>query len=1001
MRSALAKWVNDADALYHVQRFGIQQTPLLLNYLRVRGDDYYLSLVGELFHRMREPYEDPVEWSRLGNALTQAGVAEANGVVATASGILASETALFAAAAFYFGGYSASAYLTLKMADPTDMTEAYLAGYELLARPSKIQSEIVLSLVAAVRRGDLQVIRNHSQKAARQEARALELGPDEWVGSRLFHEMVKKFEATNIRAVLPNGKDEFWNPLVRSLLSRTPPVWDFFPSQIEAVRSGLLDSASTFSLQMPTGAGKTALSETLIFYHLKNNPDAVAVLLVPYRSLAFELRGSLVKRLNRMELSARCAYGGTVPTGDEMHDLDDTRAIVATPEALSGLLSAAPDFFGRITLVVCDEGHLLDGQSRGIGLELLLSRMLTRKSGAPRFVFVSAIVPNIEEINSWLGGTADTVVRSNYRPALADFGVLRVSGNGASSTIALELHPHESETNRFLVDGFLARDDFRFRNAETGHLKTYPFSSVKTRAIASARKVLSMGAVAVFAANKHGNQGAVGLAEELLLQLDNRLPLPMPIQFVRNAVMLQAAVEYFDLEYGHEWVGTRALAAGAVLHHGDIPQESREVVESLVRKGDVHLAICTNTLAEGVNLPIRTLILYSVQRRGPDGATENLLARDIKNLVGRAGRAGVTSKGLVICANPKQWSLVEPVAKQQPGERVTGALHELMGRLRADLMQQSLPLSNEILESKPELHTLIDGIDATLIDLAAEELGEDELVRIAHDLSSKTFAARQAEPDSLALMREVFGLRARRVAAIRSTGHLDWIRETGTRARMLDSVETSLLPLRERWDDISEPTDPEIIEAMLTWAWEQPDMKEAVSEAYRGAAPTRDDFAEMLTMWLKGKPLVEMATSAGLNIDIMLGVHSRILNYVLQVAVEQAISLLRKFLEASEKELAPAVIEFPEHLRFGVPTRGARVLAAGGVRHRRAAVVLGQSPEVSAIAVENREQIFSTVRHLLEDRDRWLPRLGRLVLDNTIEDLTAMIQRNRDSSSSP
>lgn len=987
MRHALAQWVSDADALHYVQRFGLEQTPLQLNYLKSRGDDYYLSLVSELFYRSRDPYNDPVDWSRLGNALTQAGMG-ADGALVAAPGILVSEAALFAAAAFYFGGYPASAYLTLKAAEPADVTETHRACYELLARPSTIQSSRVRSLVGAVRRGNLQVIRELSAQAAVRETQALQLGPDEWVGSRLFRQMVERFERTNIRAVLPDGENEFWDPLVRSLLNRTPPAWDFFPSQIDAVRSGLLGSNSTFSLQMPTGAGKTALAETLLFYHLKMNPDEAAILLVPYRSLASELRGSLVKRLNQMGLSARCAYGGTVPTGDEVRDLDNTRAVVATPEALAGLLSADPSFFGRVTLVICDEGHLLDGQARGVGLELLLSRMRAREPGPPRFVFVSAIVPNIEEINAWLGGTAETVVRSDYRPALAEFATLRVDGRGTAMTVALQLHPHEPETT-FLVDRFLTREDFRFRNRETGNLNTYAFSTVKTQAIASARKALSMGAVAVFAANKRGKQGVVGLAEELLAQLEKLLPLPAPIQFTTNAAKLQAAVEYLGLEYGAQWVGTRALAAGAVLHHGDIPQETREVVENLVRQEAIRLAICTSTLAEGVNLPIRTLVLYSVQRRGPDGAAENLLARDIKNLVGRAGRAGATTKGLVICANPRQWSLVEPVANQQPGERVAGALHELIRSLREALKLQNLTLTNEFLEETTELHTLIDGIDATLIDLAAEELGEDELVRIAGDLSGQTFAARQAEQESLALMRQVFELRARRIAAIRSAGRLGWIRETGTRARMLDSVEVALLPLRARWDDISVPTDPEFIDAILTWAWAQPDVLKAVSEAYPGANEPREAFAETLIGWIEGRSLVELSERAGLDINVMLGVHAKVLSYVLQVVVEQAISLLRKLLEASERELSPAVIAFPEHLRFGVPTPAVRALAAGGVRHRRAAVALGLSAELVAVEADDQEHIFATARELLADRDRWLPVLGRLVLEHTIEDLVA------------
>lgn len=619
MRDTLAKWVGDADNLHHVYRFGVQQLPLELSYMRSRGRDYYLSLVGELFHRMREPYGDKVDWSRLGNALTLVGVGEFSGDLGVAPGILSSETALFAASAFYFGGYSASAYLTLKAANPDDLTESYLACYELLVRPATIRSEEVRTLVSAVRRGDLQSIRNHVIRATEEERQSLHLGPDEWVGSRLYRLMVEQFERTNIRAVLPNGEHVFWNPLVQSLLNRVPPVWDFFPSQIAALESGLLDHSASFSLQMPTGSGKTAICETLLFHHIKLNPDVVAILLVPFRSLAAELRGSLVKRLNWMGISARCAYGGTVPTGDEVRELDVTRVLVATPESLSGLLSANPDFFERVSLVVCDEGHLLDGGGRGVGLELLLSRLRARESGAPRFVFVSAIVPNIEEINAWLGGTDETVVRSDYRPALAEFSVLKSSGTGASANIVLQLHPQETEAVSFSVEGFLVREDFHHTNPITGRTITYNFNSVKTRAIAAARKTMSMGAVAVFAANKRGRQGAVGLAEELLAQLKCDLRLPEPIQYVRDIVRLEAVTEYFGMEYGPDWVGTQALAAGAVLHHGDIPQESREIVEELLRQENVRLVICTSTLAEGVNLPIRTMVLYSVRRQTAAG----------------------------------------------------------------------------------------------------------------------------------------------------------------------------------------------------------------------------------------------------------------------------------------------------------------------------------------------------------------------------------------------
>jgi hypothetical protein len=130
-----------------------------------------------------------------------------------------------------------------------------------------------------------------------------------------------------------------------------------------------------------------------------------------------------------------------------------------------------------------------------------------------------------------------------------------------------------------------------------------------------------------------------------------------------------------------------------------------------------------------------------------------------------------------------------------------------MERVQRALQQQNLTLTNDLLERSAVLHPLIDGVDATLIDLAAEELGEAELRQIAGNLAEQTYAAQQARDDTTALMRQVFELRADRIIGIRAAGRLSWVRETGTRARMLDSVEASLLPARDSWNNIATPTD--------------------------------------------------------------------------------------------------------------------------------------------------------------------------------------------------
>lgn len=993
MRDSLVKWISDADALRHLEYFQVDQSSSHLEYIRTYTDDYYLALVGELFERMRKESEDATGWARLGNAIAQIAF-EGESKSLLRFGISQAEATLFAATAFYCGGFPASAYLTIRRVKPTqDHTEAYLACFDLLARPNKMNSEVGKELVRALQKGDMATLMNIGERAVSQSATTLRMGPTEWIPARLFERLIKRFLVTNVRSILPDGNSDFWTPFVGSLLNRQPAAWEFFPSQIDAIRRGLLTHNETFSLQMPTGAGKTALCETLLYWHAKKTEKDVAILLVPYRALASELRSTVVKRLNALGISARCAYGGTVPTGDEAHSLDNTRVVVATPEALSGLLGADDDFFRRVSLVICDEGHLLDGGARGVGLELLLARMRAREGIAPRFIFVSAIVPNIEEINTWLGGKSDGVIRSDYRPALDEYSLLSSTGRGVTRLVSLEMHPHETSSNKFTIDNFLSRTDFESINSKTGRQNTYSFSSLKTQAIAAARKALPMGTVAVFAANKRGNQGAVGLAEELTKQLQYSLTLPTPIEFAKKD-QLTSIIQYLELEYGAEWLGTRLLSMGAVLHHGDIPQETREILEMLLREGDACFVICTNTLAEGVNFPIRTLVLYSVQRRKKNGQPEPLLARDIKNLVGRAGRAGSTTKGLVICANKQQWWQLEQVAKHTPGEPVRGALRTLLDRLAQFLATRNNPaITNGDLEQVPALYALVDGVDSTLIDLVTDEIGEDALVAEAIRLADQTFAAQQANTESKQLLQNVFELRARRVIGIRSAGRIDWIRKTGARLRMLDAVETGLLTKRSTWDDVVDPIDASIINVILEWVWEQTELQEEVNTYWieiDNVMGRKQLFFDTVNAWLRGVRFRNIVAISKLELDNLLSFHGHTVSYVLQTLVEQGVTLLAKLLEGQNRTLAPAVLALPEYLRFGVPTEVARILAISGLRHRSAAVALGN--ELHSFISKDRFAVCSAAYNLLRDSSElWEQRLGTYVFKNSLKDMSSVI----------
>lgn len=999
MRDLLRNWIADADTRHSVTSFELADTLPALSYQDGRLLDLYSSLVGELFDLLRsEDVPDGRDWPTLGNAFSL--------VAAQMKGRTQADAFFYSAAAYYIGGMSASAYLMMRQANPRywDL-DSFRACYDLLARPTQIRSDRMIAALAALVRGDLDQI-NAARDAANQNAEvALRVGPDEWVSARVLAALLDRFQRSNIRAVLPDGGAERWTPLVASLLERRPAVWDFFPSQIEAIEAGLLGSEETFSMQMPTGAGKTALTETLIYDHLVDRPRDLAVLLVPYRSLARELRNSMGRRLTQMGYPTRTVYGGTVPTPEETQHLEEVKVIIATPESMVGLLGSVPELSDRISLLVCDEGHLLDSAGRGVGLELLLARFLARTGATPRNVFVSAVVPNIEEINAWLGGTPQTVVRSDFRPAGAEYSVLRPSGgSGRQRRIGLELRPQVG-TNlpAHTIPDLLSARDFTYFNVATRRNRTYAYDSVKTQSVAVARKALPLGTVAVFTRPKRGPQGVIALAQELAEQLAVPLDLPHPNDFVTGTDRLTDIAAYLTAEYGPTWVGTTALAAGAVVHHGDIPQETREALEEILVAGNIRLVLCTSTLAEGVNLPIRTLVVYTTQIQTAAGTAVPMLAREIRNLAGRAGRAGSATKGLVICANPNQWAVMSLVADGAPGEAVHGALLRNLNQLVRVLMERTRSLSNAAIEATPELFPLVDGVDATLIELLRDDLGDDEFRRIAASLAASTYAWQQSNQTARGVLERVFALRADRLTGLRDHGRASWAVGTGVRARLLDSVADSLVPAFARWQTVEDPADIELLGALLRWARRQPDFAEALRDAYPDSElnpidrlPDSADLLEQLRQWLSGNTFAEMSANLNRNVDQLLRIHAGALSYAFATLVEQAVVVLEQIFAPADPDfdggaggtgLAPVVTLLPDYVRYGVSTLAARNLMADGVRHRRAAHLLGQDPAMTdppSLFLSSRE----VARTLLEqDPARWRAEFGSFVYERTASDL--------------
>src|SRR5690606_25104964 len=100
--------------------------------------------------------------------------------------------------------------------------------------------------------------------------------------------------------------------------------------------------------------------------------------------------------------------------------------------------------------------------------------------------------------------------------------------------------------------------------------------------------------------------------------------------------------------FGELAVISRAASFGVFVHHGTTPHGLRLSIEYAMQLGRINFVACTSTLAQGVNLPIRYLIVTGIHQ-----GAEKIKVRDFQNLIGRAGRSGMHTEGLVIFSDPE------------------------------------------------------------------------------------------------------------------------------------------------------------------------------------------------------------------------------------------------------------------------------------------------------------------------------------------------------------
>ncbi len=426
------------------------------------------------------------------------------------------------------------------------------------------------------------------------------------------------------------------------IIERTPSVSELWPSQIEALRGGLITSNESKVVRMPTSAGKTRIAEIAIAHTLVTERGAKVLYVAPYRALVGEVEEALRAVITDLGYQATSVVG--TYELDELLEFLDSGAdlLVLTPERLDLIVRTAPEQLSAVRLVVIDEGHLVSDAGRGVKFEWLISRLRRRLTSA-RFLFLSAVVPDqsLKEFSRWLASKDSAILQSDWRPAIARVATFR--WRQERGFLEYE-RGDDSDTLREFVPAVVRVQQFEITSSRGRILqRRFPDTSSKSQTAAElAIKFGELGSVLVFCTQRNFVE-AVGSALETRAEYERATRgLPGFMQ-LPNERAIATVTEWL----GADHLVTRLLRIGVALHHGRLPDGVRRVIETEVRSRRARIVVATNTLAQGVNLPIRTVIIHTCRRREGDQSVR-MSNRDYWNIAGRAGRAREETDGTVV-----------------------------------------------------------------------------------------------------------------------------------------------------------------------------------------------------------------------------------------------------------------------------------------------------------------------------------------------------------------
>ncbi|HMR99096.1 MAG TPA: DEAD/DEAH box helicase [Anaerolineales bacterium] len=437
-----------------------------------------------------------------------------------------------------------------------------------------------------------------------------------------------------------NTTREFWRAYLSSLHRRGYTT--FTNEQIgENGFDDWLQLDRDLLVLLPTGSGKTLVAELRTALSLAQGRQVVWIL--PTRPLVRQAKRNLRSAFAGMDVSVE-----ELPITEDFipfqftNDFPRRRYVaVTTPERLASLIRTKREVLDNIGLLVVDEAQILFDSNRGATIEHVIQEM-QRLVRDFRLILMSAMREDENRFRTFLNRLRGDIplvnLISNTRPTRQMYGVITNDSSQDDRQLSILLYPpgvqtEDGTTDRPYSIQFQQRLPRSSNALSIANLVAQKLSSKDFRTV-------------VFVYQKGWTESN---AEKMASALTETINLP------------PADLERIHVELGRDSIIESTGIKRVSPHHAGLTTLEQHIVEKWVKNNQVNTVIATSTLAQGIDLPFDFSILSYTSRFIPGNRGSTPLSySEIKNMLGRAGRAGLVSDGVCLISamnenhSPKQ-----------------------------------------------------------------------------------------------------------------------------------------------------------------------------------------------------------------------------------------------------------------------------------------------------------------------------------------------------------